>query len=55
MATLARWIEHGLDREEYRKAAMIERWNREARERRPVIDRFNYPDYPNTRKFPRHG
>lgn len=44
MTGLIDWIEYGLKGELYRHKAMVRRWLREARERRPVIDRVNYPD-----------
>jgi hypothetical protein len=41
---LADWIEYGLKTEDARKKAIVRRWLREARERRPVRDWVNYPD-----------
>lgn len=44
MTRLHDWIEYGLKGEHYRNKALFRRWMREARERRPIIDRMNYPD-----------
>jgi hypothetical protein len=41
---LKHWIECGLSGEQYRKKALVRRWEREARERRPIIDRITYPE-----------
>lgn len=46
MTTLSDWIEYGMPGRIYRSKAMVRRWLREARERRPVIDRLNFPDDP---------
>jgi hypothetical protein len=43
MTELADWIEYGMMTETARNKALVRRWLREARERRPVIDRVNYP------------
>lgn len=44
MTGLIDWIEYGLDTDNARNKALVRRWLREARERRPIIDRVNYPD-----------
>jgi hypothetical protein len=41
MTTLADWIEFGLLTETAINKRTVRRWLREARERRPVIDRLN--------------
>lgn len=53
MTALADWIEYGLKTEQARSKALVRRWLREARERRPVIDRVNYPGLTERRQFSR--
>ena len=59
MTTLIDWIEFGLAGPHYRNKALVRRWLREARERRPVIDRVNYPETGYDRRLypaiPRRG
>lgn len=52
MTTLSDWISYGLTDEHNRNKALVRRWLQEARERRPVIDRVNYPD---ERRLSRRG
>jgi hypothetical protein len=40
MTTLFDWIEYGLKSDKARSKAMVRRWLREARDHRPIIDRF---------------
>jgi hypothetical protein len=37
---IADWLEYGHPAETYRQKARVRRWLREAREHRPVIDRW---------------
>lgn len=55
MTNLSSWIEYGLKGEHYRNKAMVRRWLREARERRPVIDRVNYPETGIDQRLSRRG